>query len=247
MKKMCVSLISAIVLVLGMNLQASAQLSANTVKYRLTFDEARQLYTVWLHPNYGTPNAHNDNDHEFSYTAQVSLKVSRDFTLSDVQDIRGIWTKNPRKTGDPSIEKDLAFEKYDASARYYAIGKAPIYDDFGKFTPGDSVALFSFRGETGGQVEILGPQDPYITAAANATALNFACSFYSRSGQPRSMTATPMEQFIDRKPSVILNQKPSLSMPIALKEQLDDQVTDLTNKNLKNVSKAKKIILAGED
>jgi len=175
-------------------------LSTNTVKYKLTYDVYAQVYTVWVHPDYSTPNANNANTNEFSATAQVSLKVPLAFVIQDITDIKGVWEKDPRKLGDPVVEPALASETYDKASRYYAIGKAPIETNLGKFTVGDSIALFTFKGNGClGPVSILTPTDPFIAASNNATSLNVRASFYSRSGQPAGGNEVPKEQFIAKK------------------------------------------------
>ncbi len=175
-------------------------LSPNTVKYKLTYNKGTEVYTVWVHPDYNTPNANNSNTNEFSATAQVSLKVPRQFVIQNITDINGFWEKSPRKLGDPVVEPALASETYDSTARYYAIGKAPIESNLGKFTVGDSVALFTFKGNSCfGPVSILTPQDPFVQAAFNASSLNVSGSFYSRSGQPAGGNVIPLEQFIAKK------------------------------------------------
>jgi uncharacterized repeat protein (TIGR01451 family) len=182
---------------------ANAQtLSSNTVKYKLIYNKDTQIYTVWVHPDYNTPNANNSNNSEFSATAQVSLKVPKQFVIQNITDVNGFWEKTPRKLGDPVVEPALASQTYDSTARYYAIGKAPIETNLGKFTVGDSVALFTFQGNSCfGPVSILAPEDPFVQAAFNASSLNVRGSFYSRSGQPSGGNVTPLEQFIAKKGS----------------------------------------------
>ncbi len=178
----------------------SQALSTNTVKYKLTYNVSTQVYTVWVHPDYNSPNANNSNNSEFSATAQVSLKVPLTFVIQDITDIKGVWEKDPRKLGDPAIEPALGAETYDKASRYYAIGKAPVETNLGKFTVGDSVALFTFKGNGClGPVSILAPADPFVAASINATSLNVRGSFYSRSGQPAGGNVTPLEQFIAKK------------------------------------------------
>ncbi len=175
-------------------------LSSNTVKYKLTYNKTTEVYTVWVHPDYNTPNANNPGTNELSATAQVSLKVPKSFVIQNITDILGFWQKDPRKLGDPALDPDLANETYDSEARYYAIGKAPIESDLGKFTVGDSVALFTFKGNgCQGPVSILDPTDPFIAAAFNAASLNVRGSFYSRSGQTGGGNEIPREQFIAKK------------------------------------------------
>ncbi len=175
-------------------------LSSNTVKYKLIYNTATEVYTVWVHPDYSTPNANNTSSNEFSATAQVSLKVPKAFVIQNITDLKGSWEKDPRKLGDHASDPGLANETYDSTARYYAIGKAPSETNLGKFTPGDSVALFTFRGNgCFGPVSILQPNDPFVQAAFNASSLNVRGSFYSRSGQPSGGNVLPLEQYIARK------------------------------------------------
>lgn len=186
---------------LGVTASIHAQtLSTNTVKYKLTYNAATEVYTVWVHPDYSTPNSNNTNESEFSATAQVSLKVPKAFVIQDITDVKGFWEKDPRKLGDPAVEPLLANETYDSTARYYAIGKAPFQTNLGKFTVGDSVALFTFKGNgCFGPISILAANDPFIQAAFNASSLNVRASFYSRSGQPTGGNEIPKEQFIAKK------------------------------------------------
>jgi uncharacterized repeat protein (TIGR01451 family) len=175
-------------------------LSKNTVKYKLIYNPANQTYTVWLHPDYATPNANNTNTSEFSATAQVSLKVPKHFVIKDIVEIKGSWEKAPRKLGDATLEPALKSQTYDTTARYYSIGKAPVETNLGKFAVGDSVALFSFKGnDCLGPVSILSPDDPFVRASFNALSLNVRPSFYSRSGQPAGGNEIPREQLIAKK------------------------------------------------
>lgn len=178
----------------------SQALSTNTVKYKLTYNPSTEVYTVWVHPDYNTPNANNANASEFSATAQVSLKVPPAFVIRDITDVRGVWEKDPRKLGDPAVEPALAAEAYDKAARYYAIGKSPSETNLGRFALGDSAALFTFRGNAClGPVSILAPADPFVAASVNASSLNVRASFYSRSGQPAGGNEVPREQLAARK------------------------------------------------
>jgi uncharacterized repeat protein (TIGR01451 family) len=119
--------------------------------------------------------------------------------IQNITDINGSWEKSPPKLGDPVATPAFASETYDSTARYYAIGKAPLETNLGQFSVGDSVALFSFQGnDCFGPVSILVPSDPFIQAAENAVSLNVRSSFYSRSGQPAGGNQDPQEQFIDK-------------------------------------------------
>jgi uncharacterized repeat protein (TIGR01451 family) len=175
-------------------------LSTNTVKYKLNYNKSTGVYTVWVHPGYNTPNANNPTASEFSATAQVSLKVPKQFVIEKITNINGSWDSTPRKLGDPVQEPNLAKQAYDSTARYYTIGKAPHETNLGKFTSGDSVALFSFVSNgCYGPVSILAPEDPFVKAAFVASSLNVRSSFYSRSGQAAGGNVIPLEQFIAKK------------------------------------------------
>ncbi len=202
----------------GIHSAEGQSLSTNTVKYKLLYNASTQVYTVWVHPDYSTPNANNSNASEFSATAQVSLKVPLAFVIQDITDIRGVWEKDPRKLGNPAIEPALAGETYDKTSRYYAIGKAPVETNLGKFTVGDSVALFTFKGNGClGPVSILAPADPFVAASINATSLNVRGSFYSRSGQPAGGNEVPREQFIAKKgPDAFCNPNAQIGVSKAL-------------------------------
>lgn len=214
----------ALLLLVGLT-HTFAQLSSNTVKYKLTYDVSTEVYTVWIHPDYATPNVNNSNTNEFSSTAQVSLKVPKNFVIQNITDIRGFWEKTPRKLGDPAIEPALANETYDSTARYYAIGKAPVETNLGAFSVGDSVALFTFKGNAClGPVGILDANDPFISASANATSLNVRASFYSRSGQPGGGNVVPLEQYIAKKgPDPNCRREPQIGV--------SKLVTGITNNN----------------
>lgn len=175
-----------------------AQFSPNTVSYSVVSENNSNWYTVWVHPNYGTPNNYNGRITEFVFTAQVSLKVPKEFSISNISDIRCTWEKNPRKVGDPYVEKALLNETYDSTARYYSIGMSPGCD-VDNFTKGDSIPLFKFQGNEFADLDILPNNDPFIQIAWNTLSLNVACSFYSLSGQPRGESSIPLEQFADKK------------------------------------------------
>lgn len=215
MKRYSTFLLLVFVVWVGTVFSAYSQtLSSNTVKYKLTYDLSTEVYTVWVHPDYATPNVNNSNNNEFSSTAQVSLKVPKNFVIQNITDIRGFWDQNPRKLGDPVAEPTLASETYDSTARYYAIGKAPIETNLGPFIVGDSVALFTFKGNAClGPVAILAPDDPFVQASLNATALNVRPSFYSRSGQPAGGNTVPLEQLIDKKgPDADCRREPQIGV-----------------------------------
>jgi uncharacterized repeat protein (TIGR01451 family) len=182
--------------VLGMIPAIAQQLSTNRVNYQLTYDVATQIYTVWVVPQYNTPNANNSDPNEFGATAQVSLKVPKDFVIQNITDIRGTWEKNPLKLGSQAVFSSAGL---DPNYLYYVIGKTATETNYGPFASGTPVSLFTFKGNAcSGPVGILGKVDPFVAAAKNLASLNTACSFYSRSGQVASGNVVPLEQFIDK-------------------------------------------------
>lgn len=76
-------------------------------------------------------------------------------------------------------------------------GKAPVETNYGVFKRDEPIALFSFSGVKGDpkDVSVLDARDPFVALADRHFALNVGNSFYSRSGQYRAVTATPLEQF----------------------------------------------------
>ncbi|WP_428657679.1 DUF7507 domain-containing protein [Runella sp.] len=172
------------------------QLSTNQVNYQLTYNSATQTYTVWVVPQYATPNANNPNANEFGATAQVSLKVPKDFVIQNITDIKGTWDKNPVKLGNQSIFTPAGL---DPNYLYYVIGKTSTEANYGAFSSGTPVSLFTFQSNACfGAVGILAKTDPFVAVAKNLASLNTAGSFYSRSGQSTSGNVIPLEQFVDK-------------------------------------------------
>lgn len=173
--------------------QRNPMISSNEVHYMVTHDPATGLFTAWVVPNYTTPNANNPESEDWGATAQFSLKVPRDFTLSNLRDIRGSWDKAAYKLTTPA---EFAQTGADANWAYYIIGKSPQETNYGPFKAGEPVALFTFKG-TGGapeQVSVLDVTDPFSEFADQQMALNIRSSFYSRSGQRAMASAMPLEQ-----------------------------------------------------
>ena len=195
------SMIKVLVLIMiGTN--AFAQLSTNTIKYQLTYDLATGRYTVWVVPDYSTPNTNNLENDEKGATAQVTIKVPKDFEVlgGSVIDIKGDWSDAPPKLDGADFGLDSTFS-------YYIFGKAPGLTNYGPFVQDSPVALFSFLGNSCyGQVGILAKADPFVAAAAaDPFLLNVECSFYSKSGQSGNDTdpqtggnQEPLEQFVDK-------------------------------------------------
>ena len=176
-----------------------AQTSPNTVKYQITYNPLTQVYTAWVVPDYDVPNANNSNLTESGGTAQFSIVVPKDFVITNVTDIKGIWTKTTdsdfRKLGPG--QPGQVWSGLDPTLNYYLIGKAPSETNYGTFTAGVPLALFSFTGNgCYGVVKALPANDPFIAAADVAYNLNAGSSFYSRSGQPSGGNQKPLEQFL---------------------------------------------------
>lgn len=167
-------------------------LSDFSVKYMVSYDAGKQLYTAWVVPDYETPNYHNADTEEKGATAQFTLKVPKGFVVSQIQDIRGTWEKAPIKLGAEEV-----FRKEGIGAEYYVIGKAPSETNYGAFQKGEPVALFTFKGNLSNSAEVkaIESNDPFIRIADRTMALNVGSSFYSRSGQKPLLTAQPLEQF----------------------------------------------------
>ncbi|AXE17863.1 hypothetical protein DR864_09015 [Runella rosea] len=212
---------------LGFVTVAAQQLSTNQVNYQLTYQANTGLYTVWVVPKYATPNANNTDVKEFGATAQVSLKVPKDFVIQNITDIKGTWEKNPLKLGSQAI---FASASLDAAYNYYVIGKTATETDYGSFTNGTPVALFTFQGNACySPVGILAKADPFVAAAKSVTSLNTACSFYSRSGQTPSGNVIPLEQFVEKLgPDATCNPPIDLSLTVAVSNQQPGLNANLT-------------------
>lgn len=184
-----------VVFLLWACLTANAQqVSSFRVNYMVTFEEETKSYTAWVVPDYDMPNIHNADTEEKGATAQVTLKVPRGFVLTNLRDIRGTWEKKPVKLGSEPVFRQAGS---DSRFEYYVIGKAPAETNYGAFRKDEPVALFSFSGTaTGGaDVTAIENSDPFIQIADKSLSLNVGSSFYSRSGQRPTVTATPLEQF----------------------------------------------------
>lgn len=173
-----------------------AQTSVNTVRYRLTYSASTTQYTVWVIPNYSTPNANNPLVNEFGATAQVTLKVPSSFVIEGITDVNGIWEKDPLKLG-PAQQSFFQGQGLDPLRSYYVIGKSASETNYGPFANGTAIPLFRFRSNAClGIVQVIDPTDPFVSVADQVLALNTAPSFYSRSGQPSGGNQTPLEQYI---------------------------------------------------
>lgn len=178
-----------------------AQLSTNTVKYKVTYDNNTQVYTTWVVPDYSVPNTLNSSSTEKGGTAQFTLVVPKDFVITQITDIRGIWTKTT-DSGFTKFGPGNAGQTWpntlNANLNYYVIGKSATQTDYGSFTANTPVALFTFKGNgCFGPIMPLSPGDPFIAAADANYSLNVSNSFYSLSGQTNSGNVKPLEQFVN--------------------------------------------------
>lgn len=176
----------------------SAQQSANTVSYKITYDFTEEKYTVWVVPEYTVPNGNNAGQGELGATAQVTLAVPKDFNISDIVDVKGSWEKSPLKLGPGQPDQDWTTSSLSPDINFYVIGKSAEETDYGSFLMDTDVALFTFKGNACfSPVRVVGANEPFISVADNLFSLNVANSFYSRSGGPSGGNQVPLEQFRD--------------------------------------------------
>ncbi|WP_345239968.1 hypothetical protein [Nibrella saemangeumensis] len=195
--------------------------ASNTIHYKVTYTPASGRYTAWVVPDYNLPNPNNSSVIEKGATAQFTLKVPAAFIISDIQDIKGSWEKQPLKLGPGQAKQNWGNVGLDPAFAYYVIGKFPTETDYGQFKAGVAVPLFTFSGNgCFGPVSPLPANDPFIKAADQVFSLNVGNSFYSRSGQPAGGNVVPAEQFVDKTgPEAdcrIVETKPASSTPIAV-------------------------------
>lgn len=231
---------------IGIVSTAAQQLSANQVNYKLTYNTANQVYTVWVVPKYNTPNTNNSDPNEFGATAQVSLKVPKSFVIQNITDLIGTWEKSPLKLGSQAV---FTTANLDPDYLYYVIGKTPSEVNYGPFANGTPVALFTFKGNACyGPVGILAKADPFVAAAKTLASLSTACSFYSRSGQATSGNVVPLEQFVEKLGPdadcridlsvdvAVSNQQPGLNSTVTLTVSIkNDGPSDATGVELKDI------------
>ncbi|MFN3783176.1 MAG: Ig-like domain-containing protein, partial [Spirosomataceae bacterium] len=174
-----------------------AQTSTNGVRYQVTYDATTARYTVWVVPAYNTPNANNTGTTEKGATAQVTLAVPSSFTITSIVDVNGGWEKTPLKLGPGQPNQNWSNSGLPTDTNYYIIGKSATETDYGTFTSGTAVPLFTFQGVSCvGLVRVIPANDPFVSAADQTLSLNAGNSFYSRSGQPAGGNQVPLEQFI---------------------------------------------------
>jgi uncharacterized repeat protein (TIGR01451 family) len=187
-----------VVLLLMINAGVHGQQSTNTIKYKLTYDLLTGKYTVFVVPDYSTPNSFNTGSNEEGATAQVTIKVPKDFDIQgSITNSKGVWGVSQKLNGS-SYGLDPEFS-------YYIFNKAASVTDYGPFVQGTPVELFSFMGNgCFGQMGVLAKGDPFVAAAASSS-LNVECSFYSKSGQSGNDSNSqgggnqvPLEQFINK-------------------------------------------------
>lgn len=178
------------------NLGYAQTLSGNRVNFQVTYDAGADRYTAWVVPQYNVPNANNTTSTEFGGTAQFTIKAPSSFSVLDIQDVNGVWEKNPLRLG-PGVPQQM-WIGLDPAYNYWVVGKAPQETNYGTFQNGVPVRLFTFRGNgCFGPVIPLPPGDAFINAADMQASLNAANSFYSRSGQPAGGNVVPLEQFVN--------------------------------------------------
>lgn len=160
-----------------------AQLSPNTISYKVTYDLATQKYTVYIVPEYSVPNSTNPAQTERGATAQVTIAVPKDFVISNIVSIKGGWDPSPVKFGPGQPGQDWSAYSLDPNTNYYVIGKGGGETDYGTFTSGVEVALFTFMGNgCFGPIRVIEPDELFITAADDIYSLNVPNSFNSLSG-----------------------------------------------------------------
>lgn len=171
--------------------------SPHKVKYLVTHDQAADLFTAWVVPQYSTPNFNNPDSEEKGATAQFSLQVPPGFVMQEFRSITGNWDGYNTKIGRETYFKEAGL---NTGLEYYILGKAPAETNYGVFTAGEPVALFSFKGTTPNPelVAVVENQDPFVDIAYNKLSLNVAASFYSKSGQKPGPDARPLEQFLSK-------------------------------------------------
>lgn len=204
-----------------------AQQTPHPVKYMMTYSNSTRLFTVWVVPSYSTPNMYNFSGNELGATAQVTVKVPRNFVIQEVASIRGSWERFPTKlaTNSPLITSAGISVDYDL----YVIGKSAAETNYGPFQANIPVPILSFRGRTSNRngVALLDKNDPVIRQFMDNLALNIGNSFYSRSGQLPTSTAVPLEQFdgvLDQQ-QMLMNQMTSMNFQQqALLEMENDEL-----------------------
>ncbi|HAK80629.1 MAG TPA: T9SS C-terminal target domain-containing protein, partial [Runella sp.] len=103
--------------------QLKSQTSTNTIRYQITYETVKQLYTVWIIPGYNTPNTFNADTAERGPTAQVTLRVPKSFLITEVIGVKGEWDKTPLRLG-PNEPNQSFFNSLSDAYRYYVIGKS---------------------------------------------------------------------------------------------------------------------------
>jgi uncharacterized repeat protein (TIGR01451 family) len=196
--KTLLSSIFVVLLILIPEAYLSAQQSANTVSYKLTYDFTEEKYTVWVVPEYTVPNDNNFAPSELGATAQVTLAVPKDFIISDIASVKGSWEKSPLKLGPGQPNQDWSSSSLSSDTNFYVIGKSAEETNYGSFVLNTDVALFRFKGNSCfGSVRIIGANESFISVVDNLFSLNVANSFYSRSGVSSGGSQASFEQFRD--------------------------------------------------
>lgn len=225
-------------IILCLVLESKGQISTNTVRFQVTYEAIQGQYTVWVVPDYNTPNEWNSDSLEKGPTAQVTLRVPKDFVLNSVENVRGEWDTSPLKLG-PNEPNQPFFSGLNPSYRYYVIGKSPVETIYGRFQKGKPVALFRFKGNgCFGAVSVVDETDPFVAVAEAKAALKVRSSFYSRSGQRNFVNAVPLEQFTFAiaPPAYCCNSAVNFSGTITFPDERSEFCKDeKVNINLKNI------------
>jgi hypothetical protein len=168
------------------------QQSPNTVDYQVTYDNSMGVYSVWVVPNYNSVNANNLGTKEIGATAQVSLKVPTGFNISAITNVAGVWDgATPLKLG-PAEQTELSGQGLPAGTPYYVIRKGSSETNYGAFSSGVPIKLFTFTADgCFGPIAILASNDNFVVVSDNTLSLNTAQSFYSRSGHWWEVTNSP--------------------------------------------------------
>ena len=100
--RLLLSFILSVSALWGMAQQAK---STNGVKYQVKFDAGTQRFTVFVVPQYSTPNANNPLSSEYGATAQVTLKLPSGLSISGITNINGDWEEalNPDISGQQEV------------------------------------------------------------------------------------------------------------------------------------------------
>jgi uncharacterized repeat protein (TIGR01451 family) len=213
-----------------------AQQSENTISYKVTYNLSDEKYTVWIVPEYNVPNNNNSGQNELGATAQVTLAVPKDFIISNVTDVVGLWEKSPLKLGPGQPNQGWSNYSLDPDTNYYVISKSASETDYGTFTSGVDIPLFTFESnDCFGPLRIIEPDEPFIAAADDNFSLNVANSFYSRSGAPQGGNQVPLEQFRAIAGTAAICTQGTDTIDISVVKLVDQSTADLNDEVTFNI------------